>query len=162
MAEREPMGRHKEECVDEEMDQEETVGGSRGISRRNLIKGGAILGGTIWVAPVIDSITNKVAAQSNANYCCSCWPPPSARGGFQGEADEHPPTAVLCAAYCQDLGYTNYTWCGPSAIQLTYSSNASSPGCYTGTASALTAATNCQTGTVNPFSESGPVLGTHV
>jgi len=35
------------------------------ISRRSVIKAGAIVGGTVWVAPVIDSFVNRAAAQSN-------------------------------------------------------------------------------------------------
>ncbi len=35
-----------------------------GISRRTLIKGAAIVGGTVWVAPVIDSFVTKAAAAS--------------------------------------------------------------------------------------------------
>ena len=157
----------KEECVDKEIDTEETVGDSRGFSRRTLIKGGAILGGTIWVAPVIDSLTNKAAAQSNANYCCSCWPGLPEGAGlplkYQGEADEHPPSSQACAAYCLSLGYTNYTWCGPSAAALTYNSNASSPGCYTGPATGLSAATGCVAGATSPYSITATgVPGTYI
>lgn len=34
------------------------------ISRRQLLKGGAIVGGTVWVAPVIESFTTRAAAAS--------------------------------------------------------------------------------------------------
>jgi len=34
------------------------------LSRRRLLKAGAIVGGTVWVAPVIDSFVNRAAAGS--------------------------------------------------------------------------------------------------
>ena len=46
---------------------EETVtGGSAasGISRRRLIKAGVIVGGSVWVAPVIDSFVSRASAAS--------------------------------------------------------------------------------------------------
>ena len=36
------------------------------FSRRSLIKAGAIVGGSVWVAPVIDSFTSRAAAASSA------------------------------------------------------------------------------------------------
>jgi hypothetical protein len=57
------------------------------ISRRNLIKAGAVVGGAVWVAPVIDSFESKAAAQSlptvcGAKYVCGntafCGPTPGA------------------------------------------------------------------------------------
>ncbi len=51
------------------------IGTSR-ISRRSVIKAGAIVGGTVWVAPVIDSFTNQAAAQSTPTCgptCVSCF-----------------------------------------------------------------------------------------
>jgi hypothetical protein len=35
------------------------------FSRRSLIKAGAIVGGTVWLAPVIDSFTSRAAAASS-------------------------------------------------------------------------------------------------
>ncbi len=50
-------------------DETSTEGGSlvnSRISRRNLMKAGAIVGGSVWVAPVIDSFTSVAAAASKA------------------------------------------------------------------------------------------------
>ena len=38
----------------------------RQVSRRSLIKAGAIVGGSVWVAPVIDSFTSRAAAASSS------------------------------------------------------------------------------------------------
>jgi hypothetical protein len=46
-----------------------------GLSRRNLMKAGAIVGGTIWVTPVVESFLTKAAAES---------PPP---GGTPGDKE---------------------------------------------------------------------------
>lgn len=116
----------------------------RGISRRNLIKGGVIVGGTLWVAPVVESFTSKAYAGSLPHYCCSCFLPVSGQSGalsYQGESDNHPPSAADCAMYCSGLlgssiqgtAYQNFTWCGPSSVGLTYSSTgfgSNGPGCY--------------------------------
>ena len=42
----------------------EGIGTSR-ISRRNVIKAGAVVGGTVWVAPAVDSFVSRAAAQSS-------------------------------------------------------------------------------------------------
>jgi hypothetical protein len=144
--------------VGTEMDIEEIVGGKKGFSRRTLIKGGAILGGTIWVAPVIDSFVSPASATSLINFCCSCWNPVAGQAptaGFpapapnQGEADDSPASLIACVNYCagydpaaggsrsllQPWAYYNYTWCGPSATGLAFVANTSIPansGCYYG------------------------------
>jgi len=40
-----------------------------GMSRRNLIKAGAIVGGAVWVAPVVDSFVTVASAVSNPAEC---------------------------------------------------------------------------------------------
>lgn len=42
-----------------------------GISRRRLIKAGAIVGASVWVAPVIDSFVNRAAAASGPPSTCN-------------------------------------------------------------------------------------------
>jgi hypothetical protein len=56
--------------------------GASGITRRNVIKAGALVGGGVWAAPVVDSFVTRAAAGSvslcpapgvcgdNANYPC--------------------------------------------------------------------------------------------
>jgi hypothetical protein len=95
------------------------------ISRRGLMKAGAIVGGTVWVAPVIDSFTSRAAAASEQHYCCCCSNPTnSSADAHQCEADGIPTSAATCIAYCQSIivpgttsyaGYQNYEWCGPAS-----------------------------------------------
>jgi len=93
------------------------------ISRRGLMKAGAIVGGTIWVAPVIDSFMSRAAAASSQHYCCCCSKPTNTSADAnQCEADGIPTSAAACIAYCQSIiapngsvaGYTTYQWCGPA------------------------------------------------
>jgi hypothetical protein len=48
-----------------------TSEGGTGLSRRTLIKGGAMVGGLVWAAPVIDSFTSPASATSGAPFACS-------------------------------------------------------------------------------------------
>jgi hypothetical protein len=41
------------------------------FSRRTLLKAGAVVGGTVWVAPVIDSFVNRAAAASGPSSTCT-------------------------------------------------------------------------------------------
>ena len=94
------------------------------ISRRGLMKAGAIVGGTIWVAPVIDSFMSRAAAASSQHYCCCCSNPTNTSADAnQCEADGIPTSAAACIAYCQSIivpgttlkaGYQKYQWCGPA------------------------------------------------
>ncbi|MGH9298220.1 MAG: hypothetical protein ACRDZP_09660 [Acidimicrobiales bacterium] len=92
---------------------EEGVMSSR-FSRRSLIKAGAIVGGTVWVAPVIDSFANAAAASSQLNYCCTCFG--STSSFDQCIEDSHPPSAAACQSICASFGagYTTYIWCAGS------------------------------------------------
>jgi hypothetical protein len=105
------------------------------ISRRGLMKTGAIVGGTIWVAPVIDSFMSRAAAASSQHYCCCCSNPNPNSGAVahQCEADGIPTTAAACITYCQSIivpgttthaGYQNYQWCGPASTGWNTSSGA--------------------------------------
>jgi hypothetical protein len=137
-------------------DIEETGGRDRTFSRRTLIKGGAIVGGTLWVAPVVESFTSKAWAASVTHYCCSCWNPVvSGVDPNQGAADAHPPTLADCVAFCngttaaQTDQYQAFAWTGPRPEALTYTANLTGlgghgPGCYVDS----TPETGCQTGTI--------------
>lgn len=50
---------------------ESVAEGGRQLSRRTLIKGGAVAGGLIWAAPAIDSFLSPAAAASGAGLACS-------------------------------------------------------------------------------------------
>jgi hypothetical protein len=44
-----------------------------GISRRTMIKAGAIVGATLWVAPVVESFTTPASAASFSAGCVQCY-----------------------------------------------------------------------------------------
>jgi hypothetical protein len=124
-----------------ETDSEHAAGSERRFSRRTLIKGGAVVGGALWVAPVVESFTSKAWAASVSHFCCSCSNPVQAGvDPNQGLADGHPPTRDACIAFCdgsapgQSNQYQNFTWCGPSPVPLTYTASGfgpgAGPGCY--------------------------------
>jgi hypothetical protein len=46
------------------------VTAARGLSRRRLIKAGAVVGGAVWITPVIESVASRAAAASLPT--CSC------------------------------------------------------------------------------------------
>jgi hypothetical protein len=51
----------------------------KGLTRRDLLKRGAIAGGLAWSAPVIMSIRTPAYAQTHFHACCQCnepfpWP----------------------------------------------------------------------------------------
>ena len=87
-----------------------------GLSRRDLLRRGAIVGGTLlWTVPTIASITKAhvAAAHTPATACCECTKPkntakadikcPTAHGFSPSEVD----TPSQCAHACQELGYTS-------------------------------------------------------
>lgn len=119
------------------------------ISRRRLIKAGAIVGGTVWVAPVIDSFTSRAAAASEQHYCCCCTDPKNTNAPtFQCESDGIPTSANACITYCQGIvvngvnaGYQKYEWCGPASTSWNITAGActgASGQCTPGTVPSLT------------------------
>jgi len=134
---------------------EEVVGeGGRRISRRTLIKGSAVVGATVWAAPVVESFTSKAFAASAAYYCCACSDPgntglPSSDYN-QEESGAIPASVQDCVAYCngttnaQTTAYKNFIWCGPSSTAYLAGGSSSSYGCYNGGSKA----TGCTSGTI--------------
>jgi len=114
---------------------EEVAGeGGRRISRRTLIKGSAVVGATVWAAPVVESFTSKAFAASAAYYCCACEDKKSKAAEPQEEGGQAPSTLADCVAYCagktsQSTQYTNYIWCGPSKTGYSAGSVGNSYGC---------------------------------
>jgi hypothetical protein len=111
--------------ADEPMTEHEGLGSSR-ISRRSLIKAGAIVGGTVWVAPVIDSFVSRAAAASLLHYCCTCFGDTSTHNASpQCEQDNSPTSASACVAYCQfenssrGTAFQSYVWCSGSSTAYT-------------------------------------------
>jgi len=140
---------------------EEVAGeGGRRISRRTLIKGSAVVGATVWAAPVVESFTSKAFAASATHYCCACANPVSGQGRVdanQGEEDDSPPTESDCAQYCggatpsQTTKYDNFIWCGPSSIAFGVGPlSGARYGCYHFNSSSDTnsPATGCTSGTI--------------
>jgi hypothetical protein len=93
---------------------------SRAISRRTLIKGGAIVGGTIWAAPVIDSFVSPAFASGSRQYgCCACYDPSGAL--IAGAADDL--TSSNCVSFCQSVvsgGHGSYVLFNSGKSQFTY------------------------------------------
>lgn len=78
-----------------------------GISRRELLKKSAIVGGTLlWATPVVQSLTPAASAQvlSPVCSCCCCNEPVPLPGGgsVQCFTDSFPSTA--CADFCAGAG----------------------------------------------------------
>jgi len=125
--------------------------GSR-FPRRSLIKAGAIVGGTIWVAPAIDTFTNRAAAASALNYCCTCY------GGSPAfafcEEDSGPTSTTECASDCGRKGYASFIWCKGSTSGYSCPSTAPPNGTFTGTGLCSGGCTStalcCQSGPATP------------
>jgi hypothetical protein len=88
-----------------------------GMTRRDLIRKGAIVGGLVWSAPVIQSITTPASANGVVNgsqsceSCCCCF---TGVGQFQCSNDHF--TQATCEAHCRDAGSRFLNFCsGTSA-----------------------------------------------
>ena len=109
----------------------------RGVSRREIIKRGAIVGGTaLWAAPVIQSLSSSAMAQGHDPEsrcgCCYCW-----NGNILTTQDDdcsddgavfERANPAACAAFCQSRGFANSQQCatspgGCSCVQNTPGSN---------------------------------------
>jgi hypothetical protein len=96
-----------------------------GMSRRDLIRRGAIVGGTlIWTIPVVQTLTRANAAPGSPTYtCCECRTPvgqesPGDLKCNQGQAPglecldtpENPAlnqnTEAFCSTFCEGKGKT--------------------------------------------------------
>jgi len=73
----------------------------RTVSRRELVRKGAIVGGAIWVSPVIQSIATPAYAQASPprSTCCLCKQPPRQP---QCHVDDF--TCDKCIEFCADNG----------------------------------------------------------
>ena len=87
-----------------------------GVTRRDLIRRGAIVGGTLlWVAPAIQSMAPKAFAQVAAPgsvtcTACYCWngskDGPTGENGTFGLASD-----TACATFCTSAGFSGHEWC---------------------------------------------------
>ena len=78
---------------------------SRTISRRTIIKRGAIIGGIAWVAPMIATTPAFAQTGSNVHACCACVCP-GPRTVCQTDHTALPGLASPsdCANYCASQG----------------------------------------------------------
>jgi hypothetical protein len=96
-----------------------------GVSRRDLLRRGAVVGGTLlWTVPVVSTISraHMQETKSPAFTCCECSNP---REGVtpatlcvpeNGSVD----TPSQCADFCQNAGYRNHNFhTSPTAIGCT-------------------------------------------
>lgn len=79
-----------------------------GISRRDFLRRGAVVGGTlIWTIPVISSISSAHKAKGSPLFVC-CWCKPKPKKGLPGECDTtgQYDTKKQCDNFCRGLGYS--------------------------------------------------------
>ena len=91
----------------------------RRISRRDMLRRGAVVGGTLlWTVPIIQSVTRAHQVGSPVFFCCHCRKPrkqpQSARGRCIRPAPTNPDD---CARACHEAGFTSPEFhSGPSPI----------------------------------------------
>jgi hypothetical protein len=87
-----------------------------GMSRRDLLRRGAVVGGALlWVAPAIQSLTPPAYASGSeqATTCCSCKKRNSA--GLKCGQDHFTSTACddFCGSHANVREYSEGKFCGP-------------------------------------------------
>jgi len=94
-----------------------------GMSRRDLIRRGAIVGGTlIWTVPAISSLQSSAhqAKGTPRYFCCFCRKPKPGKRGRTKCITPPPDNADDCARACHDAGYTSpFFHSGPQPITCT-------------------------------------------
>jgi hypothetical protein len=96
-----------------------TLGRELGLTRRDLLRRGAVVGGTLlWAAPVVQSITKPAFAYSRMGsarfFCCYCSRPSIKPEGApctcaaNGAPPVVPNNDEDCAAMCRTQGYSNH------------------------------------------------------
>ena len=92
------------------------VNANLGISRRQLIKRGAIVGGTVmWAAPVVQSLTSPAGAVAQgrvgtpSHACCFCYDGSNAAAATNSECSANGlsgprSTAAKCEEFCDGGG----------------------------------------------------------
>ena len=98
-----------------------------GLSRRQLLKRGAVVGGTLmWAAPTIQSLASPAFAQQGRSpgvcAACYCWNgdinnpgPPSPSGEVDSCSDDgvvfERMNADTCETFCNARGFENSQYC---------------------------------------------------
>ena len=118
----------------------EEINSDLGISRRQLIKRGAIVGGTVmWAAPMIQSLTTPAGAQTlgtTQHACCCCRdrnatpprPPTAFDCSTDGDFDERS-SAGACKTFCAGGGKSHTG----TYHTFQYQRTATDPGCTNNT-----------------------------
>lgn len=119
------------------------------ISRRELIRRGAVVGGTlVWAAPLVQTLTPAAHAQVTPGPCgcCYCWngdkqnPSPNARG-FRDLVTDNGCTGPLgspeaCAAFCSGDAFGQGPFqfseqcCGTAACEGNTQNDPGTNGCF--------------------------------
>lgn len=95
-------------------DGEEAIRRERAVSRRELIRRGAVVGGTlIWATPAIQSLATPAFAQATpavTHVCCFCTGDNPAIPGAPSPSTQcfengFPPDLIRCQGICASLGY---------------------------------------------------------
>jgi hypothetical protein len=95
------------------------LGKEFGLTRRDLIRRGAVVGGTLlWAAPAVQSISKPAFATTTQGtarfFCCYCYRPTVKPGGVEctcaanGAPPVVPNSDADCAAICRSRGFANH------------------------------------------------------
>jgi hypothetical protein len=120
------------------MPESKTLKRKLGMTRRDLLRRGIIVGGSlVWTVPVIQSLTKDSSAQTGSPqfFCCFCTLNLNRRIDpkcFTGP--NAPQTAAQCAARCRRLGYRRSQFVsGPNPITCVERLPIRGGGCRTST-----------------------------
>ena len=102
------------------MPESKTLKRKLGMSRRDLLRRGLIVGGSlVWTVPVIQSLTKDSTASPGSPqfFCCYCTLNLDLRVNPRCIRANTPNTAVKCANRCRSIGYRRSQFAsGPNPI----------------------------------------------
>lgn len=102
------------------MPESKTLKRKLGMTRRDLLRRGLIVGGSlVWTVPVIESLTKDSSAGTGSPqfFCCYCTLNLDRRVNPRCIRSNTPTSAVQCAQRCRRLGYRRSQWVsGPNPI----------------------------------------------
>ena len=88
----------------------------KGISRRDVLKRGAVIGGALWAAPTIQSLTNAASAHVGSplpfHFCCQCQNAQGQVLACEADGETVPAkTPEECRQSCIGEGAAFYSFC---------------------------------------------------
>jgi hypothetical protein len=117
------------------MPESKTLKRKLGMTRRDLIRRGIIVGGSlVWTVPVIQSLTKDSSAGTGSPrfFCCFCFLNLNLRVDPKCFTGPGVHTAQQCARHCQRLGYRRSEFAsGPNPITCVPRSPRRGGGCRT-------------------------------